>query len=232
MTHACPDYPRASALAPEPAEGRLGGLRRPEPADPAAGGRDVEGEPGGEGQARHLPAPVRRAVAHRHVRHEARRPRRHPRRVQADRLDPARPDRQRAPARVREGDRQVRPGPVGPPPDEEPQLGDLLQPDRPRPAARRHPAPRHAGALPGLRQHGRQAQAGRRPGDPDVRLVPARPPRRERHARPDGELPRQAVRPVLRRPGPERARLPPARAEPARRACRSTGSTTAAACSG
>ena len=64
--------------------------------------------------------------------------------------------------------RQVRPGPVGPPHDEEPQLGDLLQPDRPRPAARRHPAPRHPGALPGLRQHGRQAPAGRGPGDPDA----------------------------------------------------------------
>ena len=69
------------------------------------------------------------------------------------------------------------------------------------------------------------------PAIPTFVSYPARPPRRQRHARPDGQLPRQGVRPVLRRPGPERARLPPPRAEPAGRACRWTGSTTAAACS-
>ena len=115
----------------------------------------------GAGQARDLPAPVRRPVAPGYVRHEARRALGHPGRVQADRDGPAGPVGHRAPAAVRHGGRPVRAGPVGAPSDEEPQLGDLLQPDRPRPAARRHPAPRHPGALPGLRQHGRPAPARR-----------------------------------------------------------------------
>ena len=45
--------------------------------------------------------------------------------------------------------------------DEEPQLGDLLQPDRPRAAAGRHPAARHAGAVPRLWLRRRSAVAGR-----------------------------------------------------------------------
>ena len=130
-------------------------------------GRARRLRPAGAGQAHHLPAPVRRPVAPRHVRHEARRARRASG-ASSSRSPPASPGLtvSRASAAVRHGDRPVRPGAVGPSPDEEPQLGDLLQPDRPRPAARRHPAPRHPGALSGLRQHGRQAPAGRRSGDP------------------------------------------------------------------
>ena len=78
-----------------------GGVRRPEPAAPARGPVAEAVGPPGPGQARHLPPPVRRPVAHRHVRHEARRPGRHPRRVQADRLGPAGPHAHRAPAAVR-----------------------------------------------------------------------------------------------------------------------------------
>ncbi len=139
----------------------------------------------------------------------------HSRRVPADRDRPAGPVGQRASAAVRHGGRPVRAGAVGQSPDEEPQLGHLLQPDRPRSAARRHPAPRHPGALSGLRQHGRQAPAGRRSGGPVVRLVPARPARRQRHARPACQLPGQGVRPVLHRPGPEPIGLPAPRVEPA-----------------
>ncbi len=94
---------------------------------------------------------------------------------------------QRALAEVLEGHRPVRPDPVGPPRDEEPQLGDLLQPDRPRPAARRHPAPRHPGALPVVRQRRRPVPAGRGPSLAEPRRLsltssataasrPARPP--------------------------------------------------------
>ena len=110
-------------------------------------------------QAHHLPASVRRAVASRHIRHEARRARGHSRRVSTDRDGLAGPLRLRASAAVRHGHRRVCAGPIGQPPDEKPQLGDLLQPDRPRSAGRRHPSARHAGAVSGLRQHGRQAQA-------------------------------------------------------------------------
>ena len=127
--------------------------------------------------------------------------RRDPGRVQADRDRPAGPDGHRAPAPVRHGDRPVRPGPVGAPHDAEPQLGHLLQPDRPRPAARRHPAPRHPGAVPRLRQHGRAASPGGRSGDPELRVLPPRPSRRQRHAGPARQLPGQGVRPVLHRPG-------------------------------
>ena len=87
MNHGCPDF-RATlpTLAAEPPQGRRGRVRRPEPADAPPGRRGAAASGGpAEGQARHLPPPVRRAVAPRHVRHEARRPRRHPRRVQADR---------------------------------------------------------------------------------------------------------------------------------------------------
>ena len=103
-------------------------------------------------------------------------------------VQPAGPERHRAPAAVRQGARPVRPGAVGPPQDEEPQLGDLLQPDRPRPAARRHPAPRYPGTLPGLWEHGRQVPAGRRSGRPVVRLLSRTSPRRQRHARPDASF--------------------------------------------
>ena len=204
-------------VAAEPAEGRLGGPGGPDTAGSAPRGRDLGLRSGTEaaGQAHHLPPPVWRPFAHRHVRHEARCARRHPRRVHADRHAPAGSDGDRAPAPVREGAGQVRPDPLGEPPDEEPQHGRLLQPDRTRAADRRPAAPRHAGALPCLWQHDRQVQAGRGSGDPVVRLLPVRDPRRERHSRPDGELPRQVVRPLLHQPGPGRARLPPPRAEPA-----------------
>ena len=98
-----------------------------------------------------------------------------------------------APAAVCDGDRPLRAGSLGQPPHEEPQLGDLLQPDRPRPAAGRHPAARHPGALSRPTEHGRQAQAGRRPGGAQLRFLSPRAARRQHHARPACQLPGQGV---------------------------------------
>ena len=182
------------------------------------------------GQAHHLPAPVRRPVAHRHLRHEAGRARRDPRRVQADRHRPARPDGHRAPAAVRHGHRPVRPGPLGPSHDEEPQLGDLLQPDRPCAAARRHPPPRHPGALPRLWQHGRPARARS-----TTRRSPASSPSptssataASRRASTPASWARRMTRSSSARTQP--AGLPAPRAEPCPPGCRWAGWTTAAAC--
>ena len=150
-------------------------------------------------QAHHPAASVRRTLAHRHVRHEARCARGNSRRVQTDRDRPARSFGSRAPAAVRDGRRSLCAGALGEPPNEEPQFGDLLQPDRPRAAARRHPPARHPGALPRLRQHRRQAEAGRGSVGADIRLLPLCSSRRQRDARPARELSGQSVRPVFHR---------------------------------
>ena len=145
----------------------------------------------GAGQVRHLPAPVRRAQPHRHVRHEARRPRRDPRRVQADRDQRRRASRSASSCRawpsVMDKVTLVRSVHAH---DEEPQLGRLLQPDRPRPAARRHRLRDSPRPVPGLRLASWIASprppAACRPSS----SYPARHPRRLDHARPARQLPR------------------------------------------
>ncbi len=63
-------------------------------------------------------------------------------------------------------------------------------------------------AVPGLRQHSRQTEASRGSGGPDLRLLPARAARRQRHARPACQLSGQGLRPVLRLRGSKPARFP------------------------
>ena len=94
-----------------------------------------------EGRLAHLPLPARRPQHHRHLRPEARRPRRVPRRVQADRHQRPRHPDLRAPAAGRPADGQVLADPLVPPPQLGPRPGRPLHAHRLLPAGRLQPEP-------------------------------------------------------------------------------------------
>ena len=123
MTRGCPEFHDGlPALTPPPAPGGLGGHRRALPSLACCGPSRRRARPA---RAKHIIF-LHQFGGPSHLdtfdmKPDA--PGGHSRRVQADRDRPAGPVGDRASAAVRHGDRPVRAGPLGEPPDEEPQFG-------------------------------------------------------------------------------------------------------------
>ncbi len=204
MARACPDSRTTWRFSRrQPAPGRL---RRDSRARTClrCSRAEQSQRPTRAGQAHHLPAPVRRPVAPRHVRHEAGCARR-AFAASSSRSRPA--SRASRSASTCRGSRRCI--------DQFAQVRSVNHRMKNHNSATYYSLTGHAPPLDDIRLRDTQelypaygsTVARLRPVDdpavPSFVSYPARPPRRQRHAGPARQLPGQGVRPVLHRPGPE-----------------------------